>query len=131
MQHELSAKRLEEQRNKFGITKMEAAKRMNLSQGTYVRYENGTRKPNYSTITMMAHVLETTAEYLTGQTDNPLCDSITLSKDNDPVIFEIVSKINDYDEKQLDRLLKYMNKISKGDWSSVPLIRNDFICDTT
>lgn len=115
MQHELSAKRLEEQRNKFGITKMEAAKRMNLSQGTYVRYENGTRKPNYSTITMMAHVLETTAEYLTGQTDNPLCDSITLSKDNDPVIFEIVSKINDYDEKQLDRLLKYMNKISKGD----------------
>lgn len=112
MQYELSTKRLAEQRNKFGITKLEAAKRMNLSQGTYVRYENGSRKPNYATINLMAHVLETTAEYLTGQTDDPSCDSITITKENDPVTYEIISEINNYDEYQLNRLLKYIRKSS-------------------
>ena len=110
MQYELIIERLEEQRKKWNITKMEAAKRMNLSQGTYVRYENGTRKPNYATINMMAHVLETTAEYLTGQTDDSTCDSITITKENDPVTYEIISEINNYDEYQLKRLLKYIQK---------------------
>lgn len=114
MQYELIPERLEEQRKKLSITKTAAAQQMNLAQGTYVRYENGTRKPTYATINMMAHVLDTTAEYLTGQTDDAAPDSIIVYKENDPVTYEIISEIKEYDEHRKARLLKYIEKLSKA-----------------
>ena len=41
----------------MGITKQEAAKRMNMSQPAYLRYESGTRTPSIHVINSMANVL--------------------------------------------------------------------------
>ena len=46
-------------REKLGITKQEAAKRMQLSQPAYLRYESGERSPSIHVIQMMANVLAT------------------------------------------------------------------------
>ena len=50
----LNKERLIAARKKLGITKQEAAKRMNLSQPAYLRYESGDRTPSIHTINVMA-----------------------------------------------------------------------------
>ena len=64
MKAPLNAERLAECRRKMGITKLEASKRMRLTQSGYLRYESGERRPTYPTIYEMANVLNTSAAYL-------------------------------------------------------------------
>ena len=56
----LDRKRLIKCREKLGITKQEAAKRMQMSQPAYLRYESGERTPSIHVIQVMeigrAHV---------------------------------------------------------------------------
>ena len=74
-------------REKLGITKQEAAKRMQLSQPAYLRYESGERSPSIHIIQIMADVLGTSTAYLTGNTDNPNPDSYLIKHDLDPQLF--------------------------------------------
>lgn len=46
----IDIERLKECRLKLGITKQEAAKRIQISQPAYLRYEAGTRQPSVQTI---------------------------------------------------------------------------------
>ena len=46
----LDKERLKECRLKLGITKQEAAKRVQISQPAYLRYEAGSRNPSIQTI---------------------------------------------------------------------------------
>ena len=62
---------MKECRKKLGITKQQAAIRMQLSQPAYLRYESGERTPSIHVIYYMAHILGTSADYLTGKTDDP------------------------------------------------------------
>ena len=55
MNDTLICKRLSECRQKMGITKQEAAKRMQMSQPTYLRYESGERSPSIHVIYFMAN----------------------------------------------------------------------------
>ena len=50
----LDKDRLKEYRLKLGITKQEAAKRMQISQPAYLRYEAGSRNPSIQLISKMA-----------------------------------------------------------------------------
>ena len=67
----LNRERLIECRKKLGITKQQAAIRMQLSQPAYLRYESGERTPSIHVIYYMAHILGTSADYLTGKSDDP------------------------------------------------------------
>lgn len=111
MKAKLNAERLAEQRKRLGITKLEASKRMHLTQSGYVRYESGERNPTYSIIMVMAEVLGTSAAYLTGVTDDPAADSILITKDGDPAIFEIAKKLVMLDEKQLKKVQTLFGKL--------------------
>ncbi|SNU07816.1 Helix-turn-helix [Lachnospiraceae bacterium] len=62
MQPTLIPENLKAAREAMGITKVEAARRMNIPQSSYVRYENGVRKPTHATIIQMAQVLNTSAD---------------------------------------------------------------------
>ena len=55
----LDKERLTECRLKLGITKQEAAKRIQISQPAYLRYEAGSRNPSIQTIEKMAEVFST------------------------------------------------------------------------
>ena len=107
----LDRKRLINCREKLGITKQEAARRMQMSQPAYLRYESGERTPSIHVIQVMADVLDTSVSYLTGQTDNPNPDSYLIKLDTDPELFQLIEKYRESDTKTKDRLLTYLHKI--------------------
>ncbi len=103
--------RLKECREKLGISKMEAAKRMKLSQPAYLRYESGARTPSLQTLSVIANVLDTSVEYLTGQSNDSQPISYTVSKKDDPVLFEMISICKNSDDDMTRRLVSYAEKL--------------------
>ena len=108
----LDRKRLINCRQKLGITKQEAARRMQMSQPAYLRYESGERTPSIHVIHVMADVLATSVAYLTGQTNNPTPDSYLIKLDTEPELFQLIEKYRESDTKTKDRLLTYLHKIN-------------------
>ena len=98
-------------REKLGITKQEAAKRMQLSQPAYLRYESGERTPSIHVIQMMANVLATSTAYLTGKSDNPTPDIYLIKSDTDPELFFLIQKYRNSDAEMKNRLLAYLQRI--------------------
>lgn len=108
----LNTKRLIESREKLGITKQEAAKRMKMSQPAYLRYESGQRIPSIHIIYAMADILGTSAAYLLGQTDNPNQSRYVVDSQNDSDLFEIVKFYNEADTATKSRLIAYFKEIN-------------------
>ena len=90
MENSLIVERLIECRKKLGITKQEAAKRMQMSQPAYLRYESGERTPSIHVIHFMANVLGTSAEFLVGKTYNPTPTTNWVNADTDPELFLLI-----------------------------------------
>ena len=67
----LNCERLIQCRKKMGITKQEVAKRMNMSQPAYLRYANLVPELLLFMLLTLANVLNTSADYLIGTTDDP------------------------------------------------------------
>lgn len=109
----LDRKRLINCREKLGITKQEAAKRMQMSQPAYLRYESGERTPSIHVIHVMANVLVTSVSYLTGQTDNPNPDSYLINFDTDPELYQLIEKYKNSDLEMRSRLLAYLQKYTE------------------
>ena len=97
-------------REQLGITKAEAARRLNMSAMGYGRYERGEREPSYQTVSFIALQLGSSVEYLYGETDKEGLSSITVSAENNPDLFEVVQHCLN-DDKTAKRLLSYLNKL--------------------
>ncbi len=95
-------------RKRLGITKQEAAIRMQLSQPAYLRYESGDRTPSIHVIYYMAHVLGTSADYLMGKTDNPKPDTHFVFKKENSTLFDIIEVYQKADSDTQKRLLNYL-----------------------
>lgn len=111
----LNCERLIECRKALGITKQEAAKRMEMSQPAYLRYESGKRVPSIHVIYYMAHVLGTSADYLTGKTDNKAPITYWINVNTEPELFALVETYNKSDASTRKRLLSYFLKSSETD----------------
>ena len=109
----LNRERLIECRKKLGITKQQAAIRMQLSQPAYLRYESGERTPSIHVIYYMAHVLGTSADYLTGKTDNPNPSSYLINADNEPELFSLIEIYRTSDSNTKERISSYFHKLSE------------------
>ena len=109
----LNRERLIECRKKLGITKQQAAIRMQLSQPAYLRYESGERTPSIHVIYYMAHILGTSADYLTGKSDNPAPNCHYIYETENPEVFNLVEKIKTCDSETQKRLLAYFQIISE------------------
>lgn len=106
----LNPNRLKSRRCELGISKLEAAKRMYLTQSGYVRYESGERNPSYPTIIVMANVLETSPEYLTDETDDPQPDYIIVSKNDNSDLYNILEHITKADMSKKESLILSLKK---------------------
>ena len=113
MQPVLIPENLKKARERLGITKVEAARRMNIPQSSYVRYENGGRKPTLATINQMAQVLETSVDYLIGESAESEADTAVVKKSEEPILYEITSGAKNFNEAQINRLLRYFREINK------------------
>lgn len=78
----LDKDRLKECRLRLGITKQEAAKRIQISQPAYLRYEAGSRNPSIQIISKMAEVFSTSTDYLIGKSTDSNPNRIMLNKVN-------------------------------------------------
>lgn len=109
----LNCERLIECRKALGITKQEAAKRMQMSQPAYLRYESGERTPSIHVVYLMAHVLGTSADYLTGKTDNKAPNTYWVDANSEPELFSLVETYSKSDAGTRERLLAYFLKLSE------------------
>ena len=109
----LNRERLIECRKKLGITKQQAAIRMQLSQPAYLRYESGERTPSIHVIYYMAYILGTSADYLTGKSDDPTPNSHYIFETETPELFSLIEKIKNCDSDTQKRLLAYFQMISE------------------
>lgn len=100
-------------REKLGITKQEAAKRMQMSHPAYLRYESGERNPSIHVIQVMADILTTSVAYLTGKTDDPNPDSYLIKLDTEPELFHLIEKYKNSDIDMQNRLLSYLQKYTE------------------
>lgn len=109
----LNRERLIACRKKLGITKQEAAMRMQLSQPAYLRYESGERTPSIHVIYYMAHVLGTSADYLTGSTNDPNPNSFLVQADEKPELFSLIQTYTNSDSDTQARLRSYLQKLTE------------------
>ena len=118
MQPILIPENLKKSRERLGITRVEAARRMNIPQSSYIRYEKGDRKPTHATIVQMAQVLGTSVDYLTGASDEDVADTIVVSKEKEPDLYEMAATIRELDpehaKQAFERIKKYAEKYLKG-----------------
>lgn len=100
-------------RKKLGITKQEAAKRMQMSQPAYLRYESGERTPSIHVIYYMAQVLGTSTDYLTGKAENPAPTGYWVTSSGSPELFELVETYHNADKNSQKRLSAYYKELLK------------------
>lgn len=106
MEKILNINRLKACREALGITKQEAAKRINVSQPTYLRYESGERHPSIQVISEIAKAFNTSVDYLTGASDDIEADYLFFGKTEEPLLFELVKKCKSMDKERIKKLLE-------------------------
>lgn len=60
---------LVEQRKLNRLTQREVAKRLGISQPSYIRYENGKAEPSLVNLVKLADLFDVSVDYLLGRTD--------------------------------------------------------------
>ncbi len=61
--------RLLEQRKLYGYTQRDMAKLLNITQPSYIRYENGTSEPSQENLIKIADLFDVSLDYLLGRTN--------------------------------------------------------------
>lgn len=110
--HTLITERLKSCRERLGISKQEAARRIKVSQPAYLRYESGQRTPSIQVINEMALVFNTSVDYLTGISNIDSNESIIISKSDEPELFQFVSTYKSLNDTQKKHLLAYASRLT-------------------
>lgn len=108
-EYKLITERLIKCRKQMGITKIEAARRIGVSQPAYLRYESGDRTPSIQVIKEIAKVFQTSVDYLTGKSDSANPNMYIVTETDNPELFYIISKYYQYEKEQQKRLLAYLD----------------------
>ena len=108
----LDKDRLKECRLKLGITKQEAAKRIQISQPAYLRYEAGSRNPSIQIISKMAEVFSTSTDYLIGKSIDSAPNRIIVEQSKSPSLFSLIETCQSLNVDQLARLTAYAKALS-------------------
>ena len=66
---EIFCKRLIELRKMFGYSQRDMAKMLNISQPSYIRYEQGTSEPKQVNLVKLANIFDVSIDYLLGRVD--------------------------------------------------------------
>ena len=108
----LDKDRLKECRLKLGITKQEAAKRIQISQPAYLRYEAGSRNPSIQIISKMAEVFSTSTDYLIGKSTDSAPKRLIVEQSESPSLFSLIETCQNLNAEQLARLTTYAKALS-------------------
>ena len=96
----LDKERLKECRLKLGITKQEAAKRIQISH------------PSIQIISKMAEVFSTSTDYLIGKSADSSPNRLVVEQSDTPALFSLVETCKTLNAAQLMRLTAYAKALS-------------------
>ena len=99
-------------REKQNLTKAEAARKIGLTAASYVRYEAGDRSPSPQVLMTIAEKLGTSVSFLSGKTDDISPDVISISKNDEPLLFELIHRAQDASDSTLQCLLSYYSRLT-------------------
>ena len=114
MQEVLNIDNLKTAREKAGLTKAQAARKLKLSNIGYCRYEYGERNPNIQILEAIAGCFNTSVEYLLGKTKDMSPDSVTVKKDESPELFDLIEVVKNSDADRIKRLTAYYTMMTEG-----------------
>ncbi len=66
---EIFQQRLKEERLVNGFTQRDMAERLNITQPSYIRYENGKAEPSLENLVKIAEIFDGSVDYLLGRAD--------------------------------------------------------------
>ncbi len=112
MQIEILVERLIARRHDLGITQSEAAKLIGVSQPAYQRYEAGIRTPSVQVVREMANALNTSVDYLTGNSDLNSNDCIVVYRKESPELFSIVNQCRSLSTDELKSIQNYLDQLN-------------------
>lgn len=78
----------------------------------YGRHKSGEHEPSFQTVSFIADTFGTTTDSQYGNTEDSSSQTITISADENPEIFQLLETINK-DNDFAKRLLLYLSKLAK------------------
>lgn len=91
--------RLKELRKSKKLTQVQVSKMIDVQQGTYSRWENGTLEPNLEAVVKLAKLFDTTTDYLLGKTIYSTLDVVS-----HPITRIDLKKLKEFNKTELDDL---------------------------
>ena len=91
--------RLKELRKSKKLTQVQVSEMIDVQQGTYSRWENGTLEPNLEAVVKLAKLFDTTTDYLLGKTTYSTLDVVP-----HPITRIDLKKLKEFNKTELDDL---------------------------
>ena len=91
--------RLKELRKSKKLTQVQVSEMIDVQQGTYSRWENGTLEPNLEAVVKLAKLFDTTTDYLLGKTIYSTLDVVP-----HPITIIDLKKLKGFNKIELDDL---------------------------
>ena len=91
--------RLRELRKSKKLTQVQVSEMIDVQQGTYSRWENGTLEPNLEAVVKLAKLFDTTTDYLLGKTIYSTLDVVP-----HPITRIDLKKLKEFNKTELDDL---------------------------
>lgn len=92
------SERLKQRRLLKDWSKSATAQKLGISAQRYSNWEYGSREPDYEMLISIAKLFDTTTDYLTGKTDNPM-QNVEDQKDD---LDDMIDNARFFDGKQMD-----------------------------
>lgn len=105
------SERLKDLRKQAGLTQVDVAERLGVSQPAYASWERGIKKPTQENLVKIAQVLNVSVDYLVGNSEERI-DEL----DNIELLFRINSKGLTEEEKEVFKkeLIEFMEERKKA-----------------
>lgn len=117
------SERLKRLRMEKGITQKELADRLHISRSTIAGYESLGKEPDGEKLCALAEFFEVSVDYLLGITDSrsPAAQAPTASVSAQrPVEAAITGELHNLSDRQLDRLMGYIQALKELPDSTTP-----------
>lgn len=105
------SERLKDLRKQAGITQVDVAEKLGISQPAYASWERGVKKPTQENLVKIAQILNVSVDYLVGNSEKK-----TDELDNIELLFRMNSTGLTEEEKKVFRkeLIEFMEKRKKA-----------------
>ncbi len=104
--------RIAQERKKLGLNQEELAAKVGVSQKSISKYERGTRRPNYETLTAMAKLFNVSVDYLLGTDNEMFTDESDFISEDEYALVHLYREFqkDELKEQQLKKLQDYFGK---------------------